>query len=978
MIGMKRKRELSQAPPTMAESPEAARTRLLKDMSHGEADTLQLALDHAVAGLGGLGGMVHVRGPGGSLHFRLVATCGLPRGFARPWETLGWHAATAPGRTLREGDIVWLPATDSLSGDLSAGTGIVAVPLLAPGRDLLAVLSIITAVPGDLSEGQRGFLQTVAHWACERLTHPSPAADGISPTRWAEEQLAGPRLQQARKAVRVGSWDWDIRTGDVIWDEATLIVFGIDPETFDGRIETFLEILHPEDLTRVTAAMEEAVRERGEYSAEYRVCRPDGTTGWVEARGRVILGEDGEPAHMVGTLWDTTQKRVALDSVGRSLQHMSDGFLSVDADWHIEFVNLQAERLLGRPSQELSGRALWDVPAAQVRGLEEHCRQATANGTPTGFAIQWPTNRRWYHLRLVPGPNGVTLYFTDVTEKRVADEQREAAQRAAAQRTAHIGRLNTALAEAVTVQDIVATIADQVLPLFNASGLLVQLLERESLQVAGSTGYSHAFLNNYPSKIRLSDHTPISDAVHRRGPQFLASRQEFIRRYPDIVSLIFMGGKQAWAFLPLIVSGRPTGCLVISFSQPRQFTDDERALLTALSGLVAQALERARLYDVEHARARELQRGLLPQVLPSLPAVTTAARYLPVTEGLDVGGDWYDVIPLSADQVALVVGDVMGHGLSEAATMGRLRTAVHTLAELELPPDELLAHLNDLVSALGVDFYATCLYAVYDPVTRVCTIARAGHPPPALVRPDGEVHFPQLPPDPPLGAATPPFETVELTVPEGSLLVLYTDGLIESAHRDIDSGMAWLASTLATVSAQAPTKNGQDTDASRRGDAQRLSQLCTALTSLLVPTTEQASDDAAVLVARTHALASENVASWKLPEDPIAAGQARDHVRHQLADWQLDDLVMTTELIASELVGNVIRHAKGPIRLRLIRSRSLTCEVTDTSLTTPHIRRALDTDEGGRGLQLITALSQRWGTRYSSDGKCIWTEQFLP
>jgi anti-sigma regulatory factor (Ser/Thr protein kinase) len=427
----------------------------------------------------------------------------------------------------------------------------------------------------------------------------------------------------------------------------------------------------------------------------------------------------------------------------------------------------------------------------------------------------------------------------------------------------------------------------------------------------------------------------------------------------------------------LIVSGGPIGCLVISFSRPRRFGEEDQALLTALSGLVAQALERARLYDAEHTRSQELQRGLLPLVLPSLPAVTTAARYLPATEGLEVGGDWYDVIPLSAERVALVIGDVMGHGLSEAATMGRLRTAVHTLVGLELPPDELLSRLNDLVSDLGDDFYATCLYAVYDPTDQLCTIARAGHPPPALVQPDGTVHFPQLPQNPPLGAATPPFETVELTVPEGSLLVLYTDGLVESAFRDIDSGMASLADTLAN--AQMP--DGRDpgaTVADRDADARHLDQLCTALTSALLPAKEQTSDDTAVLVARTHALTAADVACWELPEDPVAAGQARDHIRHQLTDWQLDDLMWTTELIASELVGNVIRHARGPVRLRLIRSRSLICEVTDGSLTTPHIRRAHETDEGGRGLQLIAALSQRWGTRYTSHGKCIWTEQLLP
>jgi anti-sigma regulatory factor (Ser/Thr protein kinase) len=217
--------------------------------------------------------------------------------------------------------------------------------------------------------------------------------------------------------------------------------------------------------------------------------------------------------------------------------------------------------------------------------------------------------------------------------------------------------------------------------------------------------------------------------------------------------------------------------------------------------------------------------------------------------------------------------------------------------------------------------------------------------------------------DPPLGAAEPPFETVELPVPEGSLLVLYTDGLVESAKREMDEGMADLARLLRTAH-----EDGTGTD---------LERLCDTLTDGLLPADHQAADDAAFLVARLHALTGDRMASWPLPQDPKAARQARRHVREQLSAWGLDDLTPTTELLASELVGNVVRHAKGPVSLRLLHGRELVCEVFDGSLTMPRIRRATDTDEGGRGLQLITALSQRWGTRYTAKGKCIWTEQAL-
>ncbi|WP_459183664.1 SpoIIE family protein phosphatase [Streptomyces sp.] len=910
-----------------------------------EADRLRLALRQAVAALGGLGGMVHLYGPGGSRRLRLAASSGLPQELARRWEEIAEDAGdaedTAAVRALREDAAVWLPIPRNGSG-LPPRTGMASAPIRA-GDGPLGALSVVTSGTGPPTPAQLGFLEGAARWISERL-----------------------RLQQALDTVRVGAWDWNIRSGDIVWDDTMSQVLGIAPGDFDGRIETWRGLVHPEDLPAVVAQAEQALRKGGEYSVRHRVRRPDGTVGWVEARGRIIRGEDGEPARMVGRLWETTETRAAMDSVGRALRHMSDGFLAVDANWRILYVNVRAERLLGS-SRELAGRTLWDIPAVRVPGFEERCRQASAQRIPAGLDIRSPADRRWYHMRLIPVPDGLTVYLTDVTEKRQLEAEHAAMERAAAERATHIGLLTTALAEALTVEDVVTAAAQRVLPLFGATGLIVQAIERGQVRAVGSVGYPRSFLD------QLSDRpadNPLDRSLTDGVPRFFASPEEMDADFPGVGSFAALGGKRAWAFLPLLVSGRPVGGCVISFDRPRGLTGEERALLVALSGLIAQTLERARLYDAEHGRAQELQRGLLPRVLPSLPAVTTAARYLPASEGM-LGGDWYDVIPLSADRVALVIGDVMGHGLSEAATMGRLRTAVHTLADLELPPDEVFSHLNDLVSDLGDDFYATCLYALYDPATGACTFVCAGHPPPAVVDPDGRVRLLDLAADPPLGAATPPFETTEVKLPEGSLLVLYTDGFVESARRDIDSGIAQLAGVLARGPDASPADD-------RTGEAGRLDRLCESLAAELLPAQEQTSDDAAVLIARIHALRPQDVTSWTLPNDPVAAGQARDHIRRQLADWQLDDLVMTTELLASELVGNVVRHAKGPVRLRLLRSRTLICEVSDGSLTTPRIRRARETDEGGRGLQLVAALSQRWGTRYTSDGKCIWTEQLLP
>ena len=765
-------------------------------------------------------------------------------------------------------------------------------------------------------------------------------------------------LQGAFRANGVGAWDYYPASGLLNLDELSMALVGIDPQEYDGHVETWLSLVHPDDIPWVTAEVDKAVSTIGPYDAEYRVRHPDGSTRWIQARGRVEPDADGNPYRMLGTLWDTTESRVAQDGVQSAVRYMRDGFLSVDRTWRITFANVEAERLLRSP-RKLTGRLLWDLLVLRrVPGLESRCRKAAAERTPTGFDVEWPDTRRWYRFRIVPVPDGLAWYFTDVTELRQRKAEQAAAERAAAERAARIQDLASALAEAMTSLDVVAAVADRVLPPFGASGLIIQVVEGDRMPVIGAVGYTHEFVDVISGPPR--DIAPMAEAVRDHRPWFISSPKEYMKRWPHMSQRMVQSGKQAWAFMPLVVSGRLIGLCVVSFDQPRCLTGAERALLIALSGLIAQALERARLYDAEHARAQALQRALLPQALPSLPAATAAARYLPAGDGVDVGGDWYDVIPLSADRVALVIGDVMGHGLPEAVIMGRLRTAVQTLSDLELPPDEILGHLNDLVIGLGDDSFATCLYAIYDPTTRVCTFARAGHPPPAVVSPDGMVRFAQPVTDPPLGVAEPPFEAVDLPVPEDGLLVLYTDGLIESADCDTDTGMRRLAELL------------------RTHHAEELDQLCESLTRALPPADHRSTDDAAVLVVRVHATPPDAVATWSLPEDPQAASAARRHVREQLTAWHLEELAMTTEMLASELVANVVRHAKGPVLLRLLHSRTLVCEVFDGSLTTPRIRRASWTDEGGRGLQLIAALCDRWGTRYMTTGKCIWTEQYLP
>ncbi|GGY94677.1 histidine kinase [Streptomyces geysiriensis] len=406
---------------------------------------------------------------------------------------------------------------------------------------------------------------------------------------------------------------------------------------------------------------------------------------------------------------------------------------------------------------------------------------------------------------------------------------------------------------------------------------------------------------------------------------------------------------------------------VVSFwrsVKPEPFDEDELALAEELVARAAVSIDNARRYTREHSMAVTLQRSLLPRRMPEQNALDIAYRYLPAQAG--VGGDWFDVLPLSGARVALVVGDVVGHGLHAAATMGRLRTAVLNFTSLDLPPDELLGLLDELVGRIDQDETAddsapvtgaTCLYAIYDPVSGVCVLARAGHPPPALIRPDGTVEFPEVPAGPPLGLGGLPFETTELRLTEGSRLVLYTDGLVETREHDIDVGLEHLRQALETA-----------------GDSPE--ETCRAALDARLP--DRPGDDIALLVARTRTLGPDRVAEWQVPNDPAAVGEIRSEVTRRLADWGLDELAFTTELILSELVTNAIRYGGETVQVRVVRDRSLICEVFDSSSTSPHLRYAAMTDEGGRGLFLVAQLAERWGTRYTPAGKVIWAEQPIP
>ncbi|MFD7966684.1 SpoIIE family protein phosphatase [Streptomyces zaomyceticus] len=445
-------------------------------------------------------------------------------------------------------------------------------------------------------------------------------------------------------------------------------------------------------------------------------------------------------------------------------------------------------------------------------------------------------------------------------------------------------------------------------------------------------------------------------------------------------------GYHSVLLLPLYARGTTLGLAqFVRHRTPTPFDDDDLLLAQDIAARAALYIDNARRYTHERTTALTLQRSLLPQRPVEQSAVDTAARYLPSASRAGVGGDWYDVIPLSGGRVALVVGDVVGRGLRAAATMGRLRTAVRAFADIDLMPDELLTHLDDVVIRLqreesreDGETSATCLYAIYDPATRLCSLASAGHVPPAVASSSADAgatgadtaeaqkagtapaDLPALPIGPPLGLGGLPFETVQWELPEGSLLALYTDGLVQSRTRDLDASLTLLGDTLARASRSSASPD----------------EVCERLLATMLPA--RPSDDVALLVARTRALDPGHVATLDLPSDPAAVSGARRFAADTLGSWGLDELSFTTELIVSELVTNAIRYGKPPVHLRLILDAALTCEVFDANSTAPHMRRARTFDEGGRGLLLVAQCAERWGTRHGREGKTIWAEQALP
>ena len=414
--------------------------------------------------------------------------------------------------------------------------------------------------------------------------------------------------------------------------------------------------------------------------------------------------------------------------------------------------------------------------------------------------------------------------------------------------------------------------------------------------------------------------------------------------------------------LPLIARGTMLGFFACTREEGvRRFDAYDVEIGMDFASRAAVFIDNARRYSREHATALTLQRSMLPTGLSYPSSVEVKHRYLPGSKLIEVGGDWYESIALPGGRVALVVGDVAGHGVRAAVTMGRLRTAIHTLAMLELAPAESLQQLDELMHTLGErePHFATCAYAVYDAVSGECEVAVAGHLPPLLVHPDGTNELLDVPPAPPLGIGDGEVTSRQFKIEDGSLFVLYTDGLVENKGQDISDGLARLQGIFGPGS---PTRPLED--------------LCKATLDGVY--SDHQRDDIAVLIARLRRLSEDSYASWTLTPKLTSVREARAVIAEPMKRWELEDLIPTTELLVSELVTNAVRYSRGEITLRLVNERALVCEVLDNSGALPRLRQASSDDENGRGLQVVRQISQRWGARRTVAGKVVWCEQPLP
>lgn len=622
------------------------------------------------------------------------------------------------------------------------------------------------------------------------------------------------RWELAKEAGEVGTFDYEPATGHLVWDEQLQRMFGYDhPDSFDESLAAFNARVHPDDMRWHADALQASIDTVGEYDVEYRIVLPGGETRWIHARGRHLPGPDGRTDHLIGAAYDTTGEREASTRVTRMLEAMPAGFYSLDREWRFTHVNAEAERLLGHSRDELLGEILWEAfPATIGSVFELSYRKAVSSDEPVAFDAYYPLPLDgWYELRAWPTPDGLSVYFLEVTDRRAAQERAERSSRQVAllaQVSAELaGTLDTQVATARLPRLVVPALADFcVLTTIGADGL------------PRDVGSWHAdpaarpLLERY-REVRLDAMpmtAPVARALHT-GEAATFSGSEVLDVLPpgparDLLAVLDPATEVA---LPLRARGRTVGLLTLFYAAGHAPTADDIAVAQDVADRAGLAWDNARLFSAQQQLAEGLQRSLLTDP-PEPERAEIAVRYLPAAEAARVGGDWYDAFLQPSGTTMLVIGDVVGHDTEAAAAMGQLRSLLRGIATYsDAGPVEVLRGLDSSMDTLQLGTLATAAVARFEQTadehrrgrTRM-RWANAGHLPPLVVSADGTVA--ELAPwvgDLMLGvdaSAVRRESVVELD--HGSTVLLYTDGLVERRDSDLDAGVARLRDALIELS----------------------------------------------------------------------------------------------------------------------------------------------------------------------------------
>ncbi|AYN38008.1 diguanylate cyclase [Streptomyces dangxiongensis] len=846
----------------------AVRTRARLAALLADASTCAVgAADGRVAG-------VYLRsGTPGTL--RLAVLVGLPGALFRPWWRLHVGRPFPVADAYRLGVPVVLPnATETMrrypqfAAGLPFPFGSVHVPVPG-GTEPLGVLTVLRPSVADTLDDllDRDQLAQLAEGLGAGLR---ALADGDESTvSWDGEPLGvrPPASQAARAAV--GRFTWDPATSEVLADDRLHALLGLRPGEFTGTEAALADAVAPADAHRILAALRDAAAGTPPGTPLDLRSR-DGTPRlldlWPASGGASgTAGRDAVRGLVRGVVFDPGPGA----SADGAADLLPQGVFCLDRLGLIVYANPAAARFAGREREWLLGRALWEaMPWLSGPPYDDHLRGALLAPDPVHFHARRPAGDRgepgegeWLAVSIHPGPDLLTC--TLVPASRMETALGEVPEAHVPEDTVASGHslaplyrpiaLAIALTDAVTARQVSAVVMQELLPAFGGRRLAIYLLQERHLYLAWETGFPQGFLASFEG-VGLDAHLPGVETLTTGRPLFFESMQQLTAAYPGIALDADEGAR---AFLPLIASGRPVGSCILGFEGSRGFSTEERTVLTALAGLIAHAMERAQRYDSEAALARGLQQALLPRRLSVHPRVETAGRYLPGTQGMDVGGDWYDVVG-AGDGLALVIGDVQGHGVQAAATMGQLRSAVRAFALGDRPPDEVLSGTNLLLIDLDPGQFASCCYLRLDPVTGRTRIARAGHPPPLLRAPDGSTRVLDIPGGVVLGVdPAARYPVTEVLLEPDAILALYTDGLVERPGADIDDGITALRLALAQAGANAG-----------RPGRRSLTGVADQLTANARHATDRPDDVALLLAARRPAPAPHDRPPASTPPPP--------------------------------------------------------------------------------------------------------------